>query len=69
MPMKNVKLSVLAEKWEKLTGADIKAICVEAGLNAIRNNRNTVTQSDFEMGYNRYFRKLQEKRVGAAVYT
>ncbi|MHA1453434.1 MAG: AAA family ATPase, partial [Promethearchaeota archaeon] len=69
MPLKNVKLSIFAEKWEKLTGADIKAICVEAGLNAIRNNQNTVTQSDFEMGFNRYFRKLQEKRVGAAVYT
>ncbi len=69
MPLKNVKLDVLSQKWEKLTGADIKAICVEAGLNAIRNNRNTVVQSDFEIGYNRYFRKLQEKRVGAAVYT
>jgi len=69
MPLKNVNLGIFAQKWEQLTGADIKAICVEAGLNAIRNNRSVVTQSDFEMGYNRYFRKLQENRVGAAVYT
>jgi proteasome regulatory subunit len=69
MPMKDVKLSVFAQKWEKLTGADIKAICVEAGLNAIRNNRYIVTHNDFEVGYNRYFRKLQDKRIGAAVYS
>ncbi|HIH00766.1 TPA: proteasome-activating nucleotidase, partial [Thermoplasmata archaeon] len=30
------------------TGADIKAICTEAGMFAIRENRDIVTMSDLE---------------------
>ena len=29
------------------TGADIKSICTEAGMFAIREDRDTVTQADF----------------------
>jgi proteasome regulatory subunit len=32
---------------DSTTGADIKAICTEAGMFAIRDKRDTVTRSDF----------------------
>src|SRR5512137_10661 len=38
----------LALKTEGATGADIKSICTEAGMFAIRDNRDVVTMCDFE---------------------
>ncbi|HTY47172.1 MAG TPA: proteasome-activating nucleotidase [Methanomassiliicoccales archaeon] len=38
----------LGAKTETATGADIKAICTEAGMFAIRDNRDTVGIGDFE---------------------
>ena len=38
----------LAVKAENATGADIKSICTEAGMFAIRDNRDTVLMCDFE---------------------
>ena len=38
----------LAQKAEASTGAEIKAICTEAGMFAIRDNRDTVTLIDFD---------------------
>lgn len=43
-----VNLEDLATKSEGSTGADIKAICTEAGMFAIRENRDIVTMVDFE---------------------
>ncbi|MEM2878427.1 MAG: proteasome-activating nucleotidase [Candidatus Hadarchaeales archaeon] len=45
---KNVNLEALVKGTERATGADIKAICTEAGMFAIRNGREVVEQSDFE---------------------
>jgi proteasome regulatory subunit len=44
---KDVSLSQLAKITEGFSGADIKAVCVEAGYNAIRNGRDVVTMKDF----------------------
>jgi proteasome regulatory subunit len=44
---KDVSLSQLAKITEGFSGADIKATCVEAGYNAIRNGREVVTMKDF----------------------
>jgi proteasome regulatory subunit len=38
----------LGSKSDGATGADIKAICTEAGMFAIRDNRDVVTMTDFE---------------------
>jgi proteasome regulatory subunit len=38
----------LAQKTEGATGAEIKAMCTEAGMFAIRDNRDLVTIGDFE---------------------
>lgn len=43
-----INISSLAAKSKDATGADIKAICTEAGMHAIRNDRDEVTNSDFE---------------------
>jgi len=45
---KNVKLEALAQKTDGMTGADIKSICTEAGMFAIRDDRNKVRMDDFE---------------------
>jgi proteasome regulatory subunit len=39
----------LAQRCEGATGADIKSICTEAGMFAIRDNRDKVTARDFEL--------------------
>jgi proteasome regulatory subunit len=42
-----IDFNLLAEKTEGCTGADIKAICTEAGMFAIRENRDRVASEDF----------------------
>lgn len=44
----NININSLAKQTEKATGADIKAICTEAGMQAIRKDREKVTKSDFQ---------------------
>ncbi len=43
-----LNLETLAMKTELATGADIKSICTEAGMFAIRDNRDVVSMADFE---------------------
>lgn len=43
-----VNLEDIAARSEGATGADIKAICTESGMFAIRDNRDIVTMQDFE---------------------
>lgn len=45
---KDVDVESLAAKCEGSTGADIKSICTEAGMFAIREGRDTVEMPDFE---------------------
>ena len=44
----DLDFSALAETTENASGADIKAICTEAGMFAIRDDRTTVELADFE---------------------
>ncbi|MEM3273020.1 MAG: CDC48 family AAA ATPase [Candidatus Micrarchaeaceae archaeon] len=49
MPVdKSVDIESLAEMTENYTGAEIENVCREAGMNAIRNNREVVKREDFE---------------------
>lgn len=43
----DVDLEAMASSKEEISGADIKAICTEAGLLALRERRMKVTQDDF----------------------
>ncbi|MEO3992694.1 MAG: proteasome-activating nucleotidase [Desulfurococcaceae archaeon TW002] len=47
MKVKDVDLESLARLTEGASGADIRAICTEAGFIALRNNRNYITMDDF----------------------
>jgi transitional endoplasmic reticulum ATPase len=49
MPLdKSVNLEELANQTDGYTGAEIENICREAGMNAIRANRDYVTREDFQ---------------------
>jgi proteasome regulatory subunit len=42
-----VDFESLARETEEMSGADIRAICTEAGMFAIRDDRETITEADF----------------------
>ncbi|MDG1555292.1 MAG: AAA family ATPase, partial [Candidatus Poseidoniaceae archaeon] len=46
MSTSRLQMKTLVEKTEGFSGAEIKAICVEAGMIAIRDKRNKISQSD-----------------------
>jgi len=52
-----VDLEDFVSRTDKLSGADIAAICQEAGMQAIRKNRYTILQKDFEKGYEAHVKK------------
>ncbi len=47
----DVDFEALANMAEDASGADVKAICTEAGMFAIRDDRTEVTMADFEAAY------------------
>lgn len=48
--MKPIKIDIdaLVKKMEGMSGAEIRAVCTEAGYFAIRQNKSTVSKKDFE---------------------
>jgi proteasome regulatory subunit len=46
MSTSRLQMKTLVEKTEGFSGAEIKATCVEAGMIAIRDKRNKISQSD-----------------------
>lgn len=47
MNLQKVKLNELVQKMVNFSGAEIRAVCTEAGFCAIRENRSFVTRDDF----------------------
>jgi len=47
--MRGIDLTKIAEKLPGASGAEIKAVCTESGMYALRERRVHVTQEDFEM--------------------
>lgn len=47
----DVDTAELAEAVGSITGAEIRAVCTEAGMNAIRDGREAVKMGDFEDAY------------------
>jgi len=43
-----VNLEEISERTEGFSGADLEALCREAGLNAIRKDKDDVTEEDFK---------------------
>ena len=46
-----VDLEDFVSRPDKISAAEISAICQEAGLHAVRKNRYVVLPKDFEKGY------------------
>lgn len=80
MPLQDVSLERLSRKWDQdeLSGASIKAICIEAGMNAMRESlksggprygKFTVKEEDFIEGYKIYQHKIRTKGTVPPVYT
>ena len=45
---RGINLRSLAEKTGQCSGAEVRGICTEAGMYALRERRQHVTQEDFE---------------------
>jgi proteasome regulatory subunit len=66
----DVNLEELSSRIEGSSGADIKAICTEAGMFAIRDGREEVTFLDFERAIAKVVGKYEEEgREAGVMYT
>ncbi|XP_049849202.1 26S proteasome regulatory subunit 8-like [Schistocerca gregaria] len=61
--IRGINLQKVAEKLNGASGAEIKAVCTEAGMYALREGRVHVTQEDFEMAVAKVMAKDQEKNM------
>jgi proteasome regulatory subunit len=59
----SVNLEEIASKAEGATGADIKAVCTEAGMFAIRDNRDIVAMADFEKAISKVLEEVVQKAI------
>ena len=65
MNLKHVDLKKVAEMTEGCVGADLKAICTEAGMFAIRDGREYVTMDDFLTAIEKVWAKKKDDRANA----
>jgi proteasome regulatory subunit len=65
---KEVSLTELANLTEGATGAEIKAICTEAGLFSIRDDRDMITRSDFVKAIGKLLKKEGTKNAVSGTY-
>nr|CAB3468318.1 unnamed protein product [Digitaria exilis] len=61
--MRAIDLTKIAAKMNGASGAELKAICTEAGMFALRERRVHVTQEDFEMAVAKVMKKDTEKSM------
>lgn len=57
----DVDLEEFVARPDKISGADINAICQEAGMHAVRENRYIVLSKDFEKGYKNNIKKDEQE--------
>jgi 26S proteasome regulatory subunit T6 len=61
---RGIDLAAIAETMLSApSGAEIKAVCTEAGMYALRERRVHVTQEDFEMAVSKVMKKDSEKNM------
>lgn len=56
-------MTKIAEKLPGASGAEIKAVCTESGMYALRERRVHVTQEDFEMSVAKVMSKDNDKNM------
>ncbi len=59
----------LVELTEGATGADIKAICTEAGMFAIRKEAEAIVKDDFIEAINKVMNKMKDKAIESKLYS
>ncbi|KZV73937.1 26S proteasome regulatory complex ATPase RPT6 [Peniophora sp. CONT] len=57
---RGINLRALAEKMGQCSGAEVRGICTEAGMYALRERRQHVTQEDFEFAVAKVLKKNSE---------
>jgi len=60
---RGINLKKVADEMHGASGAEIKAVCTEAGMYALRERRVHVTQEDFEMAVAKVMNKDTEKNM------
>lgn len=58
-----VSIDKLSYRTEEASGADIKAICTEAGIFSIRKDKNRVTQQDFIDAIEKVMSDTEERKI------
>ncbi|CAN6177663.1 unnamed protein product [Urochloa humidicola] len=61
--MRDIDLKKIAAKMNGASGAELKAICTEAGMFALRERRVHVSQEDFDMAVAKVMKKDTEKNM------
>jgi len=64
-----VNFKVLVNLTEGATGADIKAICTEAGMFAIRKDKETIVRDDFIEAVNKVMSKMRDNFGESKLYS
>ncbi|GAA5962419.1 hypothetical protein JCM3765_004288 [Sporobolomyces pararoseus] len=62
---RGINLRSLAEKMGNCSGAEVRGICTEAGMYALRERRQHVTQEDFELAVAKVLRKASEGNMSS----
>merc|ERR1719188_810130 len=60
---RGINLRKIAEKMGGSSGSEVKGVCTEAGMYALRERRVHVTQEDFEMAVAKIMQKDSEKNM------
>tara|TARA_B110000438_G_scaffold5179_1_gene5142 strand:- start:10278 stop:11480 length:1203 start_codon:yes stop_codon:yes gene_type:complete len=60
---KGVNYKKLSEDTEGLSGADLRALCVEAGMNAISDKRSKVNSKDFAKALDKVLNRLNDAEM------
>ena len=64
-----INIKKLVDMTEGATGADIKAICTEAGMFAIRNDSEIITAENFVKAANKVLNKIRDAYVESRLYS
>ncbi len=65
----NFNLNRLVDMTKGATGADIKGICTEAGMFAIRREADTISFKDFLEAASKVLGKMKEKSIESKLYS
>ncbi|WFD36713.1 26S proteasome regulatory subunit 8 [Malassezia cuniculi] len=57
---RGINLRALAEKMGQVSGAEVRGICTEAGMYALRERRQHVSQEDFELAVAKVLKRQSE---------